>query len=129
MFLIHDSSTPLCDGITRRDWLRLGGRRTLRLALPAFLAARARGPGRPRRGALIKRVVPPQGGLPSAMTLPEQSANDGNLTWPGQDAGFLGRAADPWLLTCEPAGATFQIDGLALPADVSTMRFDGRTSL
>ena len=32
-----------------------------------------------------------------------RSANDGNLTWPGQDAGFLGRAADPWLLNCDPS--------------------------
>src|SRR5437764_3857563 len=48
----------------------------------------------PSLGALVKRVVPARAGLPAAVTLPEQAANDGNLTWPGQDAGFLGRAAD-----------------------------------
>src|SRR4051812_35161917 len=64
-------------------------------------------PGAPNHwpclGALVKRVVPSAGGLPTAITLPEQSANDGNLTWPGQDGGFLGHAADPWLINCDPS--------------------------
>jgi hypothetical protein len=74
-------------------------------------------------------MVPGQGGLPAAITLPEQSANDGNLTWPGQDAGFLGRTGDPWLINCEPHNADFQIDGLRLPQDVTAARMDGRASL
>jgi len=234
MLQIHDHGTSLCDGITRREWLRLGSLGLMGLTLPNLLAARAnanegrtgrakscivlcflggppqhetwdpkpsavaevRGdlrpiqsnvpgilvgelmprtaqhldkiavlramvtndnahsssgyymttgyphapvgaenakPGKPNDwpslGALVKRVVAPQGGLPSAITLPEQSANDGNLTWPGQDAGFLGRTADPWLINCEPHNANFHIDGMALPADVNTSRFDGRASL
>lgn len=83
----------------------------------------------PSMGALIKKVLPGRGGLPAAITLPEQSANDGNLTWPGQDAGFLGRTADPWVINCDPAQAGFHIDGLGLPADVSADRFDSRRSL
>jgi uncharacterized protein (DUF1501 family) len=83
----------------------------------------------PSLGALIKRVIPGRSGLPSAITLPEQSANDGNLTWPGQDAGFLGRASDPWLLNCDPSAANFNIDGAALPQDVTTTRFDARANL
>jgi hypothetical protein len=233
MLRILEQSTPLCDGITRRDCLRVGGLGLLGLTLPNLLAARAQAGGQNRRpkscivlcflggppqhetwdpkpdapaevrgdlrpiqtnvagihvgelmprtaqqmdkiavlramvtndnahsssgyymttgrphlpmgvenaktgapndwpslGALVKRTVPGQGGLPSALTLPEQSANDGNLTWPGQDAGFLGRASDPWLLTCDPAAAAFRIDGVALPAEVPTARFDSRCSL
>jgi len=30
-------------------------------------------------------------------------ANVGEKVWPGQDAGFLGRRFDPWLLTCDPS--------------------------
>jgi hypothetical protein len=67
--------------------------------------------------------------LPAAITLPEQSANDGNLTWPGQDAGFLGRSADPWLLNCEPEFHRFTVPGTTLPPDVPPMRFDDRRSL
>lgn len=234
MLTIHDNGTPLCDGITRREWLRIGSLGLAGLTLPNLLAARevnrtdtirrakacivmcflggppqhetwdpkpdaiaeVRGdlrpiasnvpgiwvgelmprtarhldkiavlramvtndnshsssgyymttghphlpvgvenakPGKPNDwpclGALVKRVVPAHGGLPAAITLPEQSANDGNLTWPGQDAGFLGRTADPWLINCEPASANFQIDGLGLPADVPTARFGARANL
>src|SRR5262249_914918 len=48
---------------------------------------------------------------------------------PGQDAGFLGRSADPWLLTCDPSTSDFQVPGLGLPADVAPTRFDGRRGL
>jgi Protein of unknown function (DUF1501) len=90
-------------------------------------------PGAPNNwpcpGAVLRRLRPGDSGLPAAITLPEQSANDGNLTWPGQDAGFLGQAADPWLLTCAPETANFQVPGLALPADVLPLRFDDRRTL
>ncbi len=59
----------------------------------------------PCLGAVVRRLRGDRGGLPAAVTLPERLANDGNLTWPGQDAGWLGRTADPWLLNCEPAAA------------------------
>lgn len=235
MLRIDDRGMPLCDGITRRDWLRVGSLGMLGLNLPTLLAAQAnassgriggrakscivmcflggpaqhetwdpkpeapdtvRGdlrpiqtnvpgimvgelmprtaqhldkiavlramstddsshsssgyymttgyphlpigvenarPGKPNDwpslGALVRRVVPDRNGLPSAVTLPEQSANDGNLTWPGQDAGFLGLAADPWLLNCDPNAAAFQMDGLTLPNEVNLSRFDSRRSL
>jgi uncharacterized protein (DUF1501 family) len=83
----------------------------------------------PSLGAVVRRLHKGNGGLPSAITLPEQSANDGNLTWPGQDAGFLGRAADPWLLHCDPSAANFEIPGLTLPTDVPPLRFDDRRTL
>jgi hypothetical protein len=83
----------------------------------------------PSMGAVVRKVLQPRCTLPAAVTLPEQSANDGNLTWPGQDAGFLGRAADPWLINCEPEKGKFDIPGMALPADVSRERFDDRRSL
>ncbi len=233
MFIINDQSTQLCDRITRREWLRIGGLGMCGLTLPTLLQAQAsttshagrakscivmcflggppqqetwdpkpdspaeaRGDLRPMQsnvpgilvgelmprtaqqldkiavlramvtndnahsasgyymttghphlpqgvenarpgapndwpslGALVRRVVPGQGGLPSAITLPEQSANDGNLTWPGQDAGFLGRAADPWLIHCDPCAPAFNIEGVALPADVTSMRVNARAGL
>ncbi len=83
----------------------------------------------PSMGAIVRKVLQPRCTLPAAVTLPEQSANDGNLTWPGQDAGFLGRASDPWLLNCEPEKGTFDVPGLALPPEVPANRFDGRQGL
>jgi hypothetical protein len=83
----------------------------------------------PCLGAVVKRLARGERSLPPAITLPEQMANDGNLTWPGQDAGFLGRAADPWLLQGDPAAADFQIEGLRLPPDVPSPRVQGRRTL
>ena len=82
----------------------------------------------PSLGGVIRRVHSDRQ-IPTAITLPEQSANDGNLTWPGQDAGFLGRSYDPWLLECDPNAASFRLPGLGLPADVPTSRFDRRRML
>jgi hypothetical protein len=83
----------------------------------------------PSVGAVVRKLRGDRGGLPAAITLPEQAANNGNLTWPGQDAGFLGRGSDPWLLNGNPAAASFEIPGLSLPGDVPALRFDGRRSL
>src|SRR5437867_4016963 len=41
MLQIHDTGTSLCDGITRREWLRIGGLGLMGLTLPTLLAARA----------------------------------------------------------------------------------------
>jgi uncharacterized protein (DUF1501 family) len=83
----------------------------------------------PSLGAVVRKAWRGRCPLPSAVTLPEQAANDGNLIWPGQDAGFLGRAADPWLLNCDPSKSPFTVSGLELPADVPPLRFDARRSL
>src|SRR5262249_32450004 len=38
MFAIHDRGLRLCDGLTRREWLRVGGLGLFGLGLPALLA-------------------------------------------------------------------------------------------
>ncbi len=90
-------------------------------------------PGRPNDwpcvGAVVRRLRPQSGGLPSSIVVPEVLANDGNKTWPGQDAGWLGRSADPWLLTCDPTAEKFQVPGTVLPKEVSRARFNERRSL
>lgn len=83
----------------------------------------------PSLGAVVKHLRRGSGSLPAAITLPEHIWNTGNIPWPGQDAGWLGRTADPWLLTCEPAQADPQVPALALPAEVPPLRFDDRQSL
>jgi hypothetical protein len=83
----------------------------------------------PSLGAMVRKVWPRPTPLPAAITLPEQSANDGNLTWPGQDAGFLGRAADPWLIHGDPSAPNYQIAGLTPPADLPPVRLTQRHAL
>lgn len=68
-------------------------------------------------------------GLPSAITLPRHIANVGEKVWPGQDAGFMGRQFDPWLLDCDPSAEDFNIDELQLAAGLDHQRFAGRQQL
>jgi hypothetical protein len=82
----------------------------------------------PSLGAVVRRLAPPRGGLPSAVTLPHRIFNTDGSVWPGQDAGFLGRAANPWLFTCQPAEG-FRMPDIALPVGVSGDRLEGRRSL
>ena len=79
---------------------------------------------RRRHPGLVRGV-----GLPPAITLPEVAANDGGKTWPGQDAGFLGRTADPWLLTCDPSKPDFRVPGTSPTGDLSPLRYQRRERL
>lgn len=83
----------------------------------------------PSVAALVNRLKARPGAMPAAVVLPEHIWNDGNIPWPGQDAGFLGRAADPWLLHCDPSSANFQVPAVAMPAEMTPLRFDERQSL
>ncbi len=97
---------------------------------PSFENATPKPPNlAPSMGAIARYLIPDTGGMPSAVTLPEHLWNDGNIPWPGQDAGDLGRKFDPWLVNCDPTLASFQIPGLDLPEGVSVGRLDGRRSL
>jgi hypothetical protein len=83
----------------------------------------------PHLGAVVRQLRGDRGGLPGAVRLPEHIWNTGGIPWPGQDAGFLGQKADPWLIHCDPNDPRFQIPGLSLPEEVPPVRFDGRRSL
>ncbi len=83
----------------------------------------------PSLGALTRALRPDRGGLPSSVTIPRHVANVGEIVWPGQDAGFLGRKYDPWKLICDPSADDFNIPELQLSQDVSALRFDRRRSL
>jgi hypothetical protein len=88
----------------------------------------------PSLGGVIRRLREGAGwhrrsALPAAVTLPHRIFNTDGSVWPGQDAGFLGHAADPWLFTCRPAAADFRVPDVSLPVDVSDARLDGRHSL
>ena len=219
MFSLHDNGPALCDGLSRREWLRIGGMGLGGLTLPALLASRACGstpvktagraksvilfgltggapqhetwdpkpeapenirgefatitsrtPGltvgelmpktalltdriavlravvtgdnahstsgyqmltgiphqpmnkesatakapnlAPCMGAMVRALKDDTGKIPAAISLPEHIWNDGNFPWPGQNAGFLGRQFDPWLIKCDPSANTFEVPGM-----------------
>ncbi len=83
----------------------------------------------PSFAALVSKMKMKPEGMPASVVIPEHIWNDGNLPWPGQDAGFLGRSADPWLIPCQPHEPTFRSPGLTMPDDVPALRFDHRQTL
>ena len=83
----------------------------------------------PSHGAIMRALRADRDGLPSAITLPRHIANDGEILWPGQTAGVLGRQFDPWLITCDPSLPDFQVPDLSLPSEVSGARFSSRRQL
>lgn len=80
-------------------------------------------------GAVVRHLRGDTASLPGAVRLPEEIWNTGRIVWPGQDAGWLGHNADPWLLDCDPNKPDFKIPDLSLPSDIPSMRFDRRRSL
>jgi len=83
----------------------------------------------PCADAVIRYLRPVRNGLPGSVVLPEHNWNDGNSPWPGQDAGFLGRKHDPWLIHCDPNSPRFNVPDLAFPDEMTSVRFDRRRTL
>lgn len=83
----------------------------------------------PSIGAVVRKMERGATGLPPAVTLPHRIFNTDGSVWPGQDAGFLGRATDPWLLNCKPADPDFRVNEFSLNVDVSSQRLLERQSL
>lgn len=83
----------------------------------------------PSVGAVVRKLNPSRGVIPSSITLPHHIFNTDGSVWPGQDGGFLGQTGDPWLVNCAPAEKTFRIDGLSLPRDMPALRLSRRQSL
>jgi hypothetical protein len=80
-------------------------------------------------GAVVRHLARKRDGLPAAITVPERLANDGNMLWPGQDAGFLGPSSHPWIIDCDPSAQDFRIPELTLAEDVSPERLDDRMAV
>ena len=93
-------------------------------------SATAKAPNLWPSGAAITRALCDRSGqLPAAVTVPEHIWNDGNFDWPGQDAGFLGKEHDPWLIPCQPQDDRIDVPGLQRGEDMATFRLDARRSL
>lgn len=83
----------------------------------------------PSMAAVVRHLKGDNTSLPGAVRLPEEIWNTGHIVWPGQDAGWLGDHADPWLLTCDPNKNDFRVPGITLPVEISPERFLQRNAL
>jgi hypothetical protein len=85
----------------------------------------------PHLGAIVSRLRPTPGAIPTAVNMPwtvmHPAAPGGKA--PGQDAGWLGKAFDPFHVDGDPNAAGFEVQGLGLPVGISRERFVDRRSL
>ncbi|MBL9122473.1 MAG: DUF1501 domain-containing protein [Planctomycetaceae bacterium] len=83
----------------------------------------------PNFGSIVRKLRPGSNSMPSAVRLPHHVWNTDGSIWPGQDAGFLGRANDPWLFRCHPGSPDFQIPEFSLPGELPLERLAQRREL
>jgi hypothetical protein len=82
----------------------------------------------PCYAAVLDRVRRRGDGVPSGVALPTRLV-EGPLTWPGQDAGFLGPRHDPWQLKMDPGRPEARDDSLSLPEGLDAARLHRRRHL
>ncbi len=81
----------------------------------------------PCLGSVLSRQLPERPGMPTFVALPHVMYNV--VTLPGQVAGFLGSAHNPFQLSSDPNADDFHLSELELPDTVSLERLDDRQSL
>lgn len=67
--------------------------------------------------------------LPPHVILPEPMGRTGGNLPHGQDAGFLGKAYDPFALMADPSKPDFKVPDLLPPAEIGEARLDRRRKL
>lgn len=83
----------------------------------------------PTLGSVLQHLHRGPALLPPAVRLPHHIFNTDLSVWPGQDSGWLGHRADPWLFNCEPAATNFDVPQFRLQADVPLGRIQQRRTL
>jgi hypothetical protein len=81
----------------------------------------------PCYGAALSYLAPGRRDMPSHVALPHVMRNI--VVLPGQGAGFLGAAYNPFQLTHDPNDPGFRVDELELPADLPPARLEERRAL
>ncbi|MEY4188091.1 MAG: hypothetical protein RIT02_3125 [Planctomycetota bacterium] len=85
----------------------------------------------PHLGSLAAQFLKSSGGLPSAVSMPWHTLHPAapGGTAPGQTGGWLGPAADPLLITGNPAAPGWSVPVFQLADGVSVTRLDQRRAL
>jgi hypothetical protein len=81
----------------------------------------------PCYGSCLSYLRPGRRDIPSHVALPHVMTNV--VVLPGQNAGFLGSAHNPFQVTRDPSEPNFQVSELELPADLSAARMEDRHGL
>ena len=83
----------------------------------------------PHAGCVLSYLRGRKTDLPAHVILPEAMGNTGGGLPHGQDAGFLGRAHDPFVLNADPAEPNFRVPDLLPPKTLGDVRLERRRKL
>src|SRR5437588_55309 len=121
-------NTRFCDGLARRDFLRVGTAGLFGLTLPAILERQAPGAGfnpnlnpnnqRPAHGSIIAKKLGPRGGVPPYVCLPKMHPSGGPA--------YLGAGAAPFVIDADPNAPNFAVPDLLPPVSLAAGRLQSR---
>jgi uncharacterized protein (DUF1501 family) len=83
----------------------------------------------PHAGCATAYLLGRRSDLPASVILPEPMGRTGGNLPHGQDAGFLGKAHDPFVLMADPSKPGFKVPDLLPPQQIGTVRLDRRRKL
>src|SRR5215472_2352683 len=83
----------------------------------------------PHTGCALEFLKGRRDELPAHVILPEPMGPTGGNMPHGQDAGFLGKAYDPFVLNSDPSKKDFKVPDLLPPAEIGEVRLERRREL
>lgn len=83
----------------------------------------------PHAGSVLSYLRGRKTDLPASVVLPEPMGRTGGGLPHGQDAGFLGKAYDPFALMADPSQEDFKVPDLLPPKQIGEARLDRRRRL
>lgn len=83
----------------------------------------------PHAGSALEYIMGRRNELPANIILPEPMGPTGGNMPHGQDAGFLGKALDPFALMADPSKADFKVPDLLPPTEIGEARLQRRREL
>ena len=83
----------------------------------------------PHAGCALEYLKGRRNELPAHVVLPEPMGPTGGNLPHGQDAGFLGKGFDPFVLNADPSKKDFKVPDLLPPAEIGEVRLQRRKEL
>src|SRR2546427_2067273 len=83
----------------------------------------------PHPGCALEYLKGRRNELPANVILPEVMGPTGGNLPHGQDAGFLGKGYDPFVLNADPAKKDFKVPDLLPPSEIGEARLERRREL
>lgn len=80
----------------------------------------------PHMGSVLGKLRGPKGDVPPHVLLPRPIGNTGGNMPHGQDAGYLGKAHDPFVLNADPSEPNFEVPDMLPPDYISAVRIKRR---